>query len=731
MSQHNKKVFICEKPSQARDIAHVLGANRKKDGYIEGQETIVTWCLGHLLETAKPEHYCKNIKPWRIDILPIIPQKWHMEPTLKVKKQLGVVSTLIKNTNHIVIATDADREGELIAREIISYCQYKGHIERLWLSALDDASIKKALEKIKPGKETETLYYAGLGRQRADWIVGMNMTMATSSLYGKYGEGVLSVGRVQTPTLQLIVTRDRAIENFKPQDYYELFAFFKDEDDRGLWLKWLVPKKMQDDEAGRCLKKESVDSVVKKINQRPAEVSSFVKKKKKQSPPVPFSLSTLQKKASALYGFSAKKTLSIAQELYEKYKATTYPRTDSGYLPESQFSEAREILNALVQCDPSLAPLVDECDTTFKSPAWNDKKVTAHHGIIPTTHKVNFASMPEDISRIYKLIRTVYIAQFLGDYVYKFSKLTVTCEKEKFTATGNIPLEPGWKKALSKDAWGSEAKGKEETTQDLPDWSDKQVLFEEKEKITTKKTKPLPYYTEGTLIGAMESIGKYVEDPKLKKILKETSGIGTQATRASIIEILLKREFITREKKLLKSTEKGRSLVDLLPMVVKDPATTALWEQNLEDVVEGKLSLETFLENQNKNLEVMIDAIAKSCGTRRQPEQANPENQIIHPCPTCDKPMNRRRARGNQRFFWGCSAYPECKVTLPDYNGKPGAPRAKPIVTDVKCVRCNNGVLIERSGQYGKFYGCSKFPECKFISKSMPRVANTSEKGET
>ena len=623
---------------------------------------------------------------------------------------------LIKNTSHIVIATDADREGELIARELMDHCQFKGQVERLWLSALDDASIRKSLKSIKPGSETVNLYYAGLGRQRADWLVGMNMTMATSSLFGKYGDGVLSVGRVQTPTLQLIVNRDLDIEHFQPQDHYELYAHFIEANGTGLWLKWMIPKKSQDN-AGRCLNIELVRLVAGKINNKPATVLSFDKKKKKQPPPIPFTLSSLQKKASTLYGFSAKKTLSIAQELYEKYKATSYPRTDSGYLPLSQHVEAEDILSKLAQSDQSIAALIGECDSHLKSPAWNDKKVTAHHGIIPTSHIVNPSLMSNDIKKIYNLIRLVYIAQFLGDYVYKNSKLMVDCENEKFTATGNIPLVRGWKKALSQAVWGSESKGKNETKQDLPDWEEGQQLTETGEKIARKKTKPLARFTEGTLIGAMESIGKYVEDPKLKKILKETSGIGTQATRASIIELLINREFVIKNKKQLQSTEKGRALVSLLPEVVKDPATTALWEQNLEDVAGGMLSLEDFLKRQKSNLNLMLAELRRCRPKIHQSEPQESETSSAHQCTTCSRPMARRRSKQQKSFFWGCTGYPECKLILPDYNGSPGVEKITAKKSEDKCAQCETGYLIERRGKYGNFYGCSKYPKCNYITK--------------
>lgn len=720
----SKKLFICEKPSQARDISRILGANQKREGFIEGAGVIVTWCLGHLLEAAKPDYYCKDLKPWRIEKLPIVPKDWRMEPVLRVQKQLTIVKKMIKSAKHIVIATDADREGELIAREIMAYCKYDGIVERLWLSALDDASIKKALKMIKPGHETENLYFAGLSRQRADWIVGMNMTMATSCLFGKFGEGVLSVGRVQTPTLQLIVTRDRAIEQFKPKDYFELFANFVDENKAGAWLKWNIPELLQQDESGRCLDKAAVSHVATKIHDKPAKITQLTKLKKKQAPLLPYSLSELQKKASALYGYTATKTLSIAQELYEKHKAITYPRTDSGYLPLSQHGESREVLDALLKIDLSLSTLVNGCDISLKSASWNDKKVTAHHGIIPTTNQsVNLSSMSVEARKIYDLIRIVYIAQFLGDFKYEQTKIVVVSEGEEFSATGRIPLVLGWKKIFDKEDKTEAIKGDGEVAQDFPKWREGQMLYVEQEKITDKKTKPPAQFTEGTLIGAMESIGRYVEDPALKKILRDTSGIGTQATRAAIIEILIRRDYITRYKKKLISTEKGRALTDLLPDAVKDPATTAKWEQDLDDMAAGNLDQGLFLANQNESLSKMLEALISGYSKQDPSIQNRKSAPSEHPCPVCEKPLVRRKPKSKNSYFWGCSGYPECTTTLSDIKGKPGKKKAIAKKTDQQCSRCETGHFVERKSARGKFYGCSNYPKCKNIVENLATSA--------
>lgn len=595
-------LYLCEKPSQGRDIARVLGVNQRNETHLKGKDIIVTWCIGHLLETVSPDFYCDDLKPWRLEKLPIVPKAWQMQVVEKTKKQFNAIKKLLKETQHVVIATDADREGEVIAREILGLCCYNGKIERLWLSALDDASIKKALLELKDGTKTEKLYFAGLARQRADWLVGMNLTMAATSLFSQRGEGVLSVGRVQTPTLKLVVNRDREIENFKSKDYFVLLVQFTAANQESFWATWQVPHDIADEE-GHCLNKEIIESILSKIKEQSAVVSDFTESNKQQSPPLCLSLSALQKLASSRFGFSAKQTLEIAQSLYEKHKATTYPRTDCGYLPESQLAEANLILKNLVLMHPELRAIVAQCDIKIKSSSWNDKKITAHHGIIPTSNsQVDIKKMSADELKLYDLICRYYVAQFLGNYIFNHRSVLVHYQNETFKATSSIPVTSGWRLALQET--------EEEVSSNIPLLKQDEALKTQQQRIETKQTKPPARFTEGTLIDAMKNIGKYVTNPELKKVLKETAGIGTEATRANILETLLRREYLTRKGKQLISTQKGRALINLLPSTITDPATTAQWEQELENIVDGNMTLDTFLQHQAKNLEVLLDALA-------------------------------------------------------------------------------------------------------------------------
>ena len=679
-------LYICEKPSQARDIARNLKADIKKDGYLEGNGYQVTWCVGHLLALAPPEYYRSDIKPWRIEKLPVIPEKWEMMITPKTKKQFDIIKQLLKKlkkTEHVVIATDADREGEMIAREVLEYCHYQGKIERLWLSALDDKSIQKALTQIKPGNETEKLYDAGMGRQRADWQVGMNMTMAASCLYGV--NSVLSVGRVQTPTLKLVVDRDRIIENFKPQDYFVLKACFLTNPNTSFWTTWQASEngsKSLLDENGHCLDQKTIASIAAKVEDEPGQVLKFQETEKTQKAPLCFSLSGLQKKASSLFGYSAKRVLEIAQALYETHKAITYPRTDSNYLPTEQFEAADQVLAALSKADHEIQSLIDLCNTHSKSSVWNDKKVTAHHAMIPTMNdRIDIGKMSQDELNVYDLIRHQYIAQFLGDYEYLQRQVEIVCAGETFIATSNTPIKSAWKQAFQwKDSNGRQDEEKEEGDEPnnaLPQLTKGQRVENQETKVESKQTKPPARFTEGTLIEAMKNVGKFVEDnfknETLKKILKDSNGIGTEATRANILETLFKRDYLQRKSKQVISTDKGRALIDIIPDIVKNPLLTAQWEQQLEQIAEGKGDLNTFVDSQTKLLKEMLAQLqdkSKIPTAAILHLQSETQNGKVYLCPKCQSPLRRLKSKKG-KFFWGCVKYPDCDFTTWENNGKP------------------------------------------------------------
>ena len=713
------QLYICEKPSQARDISRVLGVRQQGEGCLIGQECIVTWCFGHLLEMAAPDQYDESLKRWSLEALPIIPEHWNLVVKKEARKQFKVIQQLLKQASSIVVATDADREGETIAREILDQCRWRGPVQRLWLSALDDKSIRKALGNILPGQQTEPLYQAGLGRARADWLVGMNLTRAYTLIGRQQGhDGVLSVGRVQTPTLNLVVERDLEIEAFKPSPYFVLMAEFEVPSGRFL-AKWLPPKAVTDSE-GRCTNQQAAINVAQQIDQQVGTVVNATTELKQEPAPLPFDLSTLQQEASKRWGMSAQAVLDTAQALYETHKALTYPRTDCPYLPMSQHGEAQQVLNAMTQSDAPYQPLAQAANTALQSRAWNDKKITAHHAIIPTTSPTDTGRMNEDEGRIYDLVCRRYLAQFFPIYEYEQTTITLSVCKENFRATGKTEKAAGWRVVhpapSDPDDKDSEAK------QPLPkvgQGSNAQVRSTD---LKTQQTKPPARFTEGTLIAAMKNIGKQINDPALKKVLRDTSGIGTEATRAGIIETLVQRGVIKKHKKNVISTDTGRTLIAILPKEIKDPATTALWEQGLDDIAQGKGNLTTFIQGQAQWINTVLrQSISNSQASTGATSFAN----ITHPCPSCGKSLRRRKSSNG--FFWGCSAYPDCKTTLPDNKGKPTqrkpAPKSHPKKANVgdTCPECKKDKLVLRSIKNGKnegksFLGCTGYPKCRYFS---------------
>jgi DNA topoisomerase-3 len=670
------QLYLCEKPSQARDIARVLGVTTKADGCLRADDITITWCFGHLLEMLAPDGYDPAYKRWQLEALPIIPEQWKLAVRKEARKQYAIIQKLLKNATRVVIATDADREGETIARELLQLCQWRGPVTRLWLSALDDASIRKALADVRPGSSTEALYDAGLGRARADWLVGMNLTRAYTLIGRQAGhDGVLSVGRVQTPTLNLVVEWDLAIEAFTPSPYYEVHGAFQVKAGRFM-ARWLPPAEIADAE-GRCTSLAAARNLAQAIEGEQGIVAKAETTRQKEAPPLPFDLSTLQQEASKCWGMGAQEVLDTAQALYETHKALTYPRTDCPYLPDSQQPEAVQVLSALKQSDAVYAPLVDDADTKLRSRAWNDNKITAHHAIIPTTTATHVSKMSQQEQRLYDLVCRRYIAQFYPAYEYDKTVIEVIACDNTFRASGNVPLVDGWRSVL-----GQARTGKSDDDLELPAVTIDEVAKVVSARLDSKQTSPPPHYTEGTLIAAMKSIGKLIDDPKLKKVLRDTSGIGTEATRAGIIETLLQRGFLKRVKKDLLSTSTGRALIAMLPAPIKDPATTAVWEQGLDDIAQGRGDLTTFLSAQARWIEEILRQIkSQSVSAPTHPSGfAGSDGQTQHPCPECAKPLRRRK--GKNGWFWGCTGYPDCKGTLPDNRGKPGKPKQRSTVRD-------------------------------------------------
>ena len=660
------RVYLCEKPSQGKDIARVLGAGQRGKGYYSGAGVIVTWCIGHLVEAVPPEGYGEQYKRWAIEQLPILPQRWRVEPKAATAAQFKVVQQLVAKAGELVIATDADREGEMIAREIIELCSYRGPIQRLWLSALNDASIRKALGALKPSAETLPLYFSALARSRADWLIGMNLSRLFTLLGRQAGyNGVLSVGRVQTPTLKLVVDRDREIARFVSVPFWAIEVALSHAG-QSFVASWTPPQGSTDD-AGRCLQQPAAQQAAERLRATgAAKVLSVETERVREGPPLPFDLGTLQEVCSKQLGLDVQETLDIAQALYETHKATTYPRSDSGYLPESMLAEVPAVLDSLVKTDPSLRPLIDRLDRQQRSRAWNDGKVTAHHGIIPTLEPANLSAMSEKELAVYRLIRAHYVAQFLPHHEFDRTVAQLTCGGQSLLAVGKQIAVAGWRQVLAapepEDGDGEDA----QRGQVLPALCAGASCQVGQVELKALKTLPPKPYTQGELVKAMKGVAKLVTDPRLKQKLKDTTGIGTEATRANIISGLLARGYLLKKGRAIRASDAAFTLIDAVPEAIADPGTTAVWEQALDMIEAGQMTLDTFIAKQSAWVAQLVQQYRGATLPLKLPPAPS--------CPQCGAPMRQRT--GKNGAFWSCSRYPDCKGTEPveTATGKPAAP---------------------------------------------------------
>ena len=656
------RLFLCEKPSQGKDIGRILGATQRGEGCLNASGVTVTWCIGHLVEAAAPEVYDAALKRWSLEQLPIIPQQWRVEVKPKTATQFKVVKALLAKATQLVIATDADREGELIAREIIDLCGYRGPIERLWLSALNDASIRTALAKLRPSAETLPMYYSALARSRADWLVGMNLSRLFTVLGRQAGyDGVLSVGRVQTPTLKLVVDRDREIAAFVSVPYWAIDVSLS-AGGQTFTAQWVAPDASTDD-AGRCLRQPVAQQAAQQIRAAgSAQVASVETERVREGPPLLFDLGTLQEVCSKQLGLDVQETLEIAQALYETHKATTYPRSDSGYLPESMFAEVPTVLDSLLKTDPTLAQIMGQLDRTQRSRAWNDGKVTAHHGIIPTLEPANLSAMSEKERALYRLIRAHYLAQFLPHHEFDRTVADLSCGQQKLVATGKQVVARGWRLVLAE----SEREGSADEdgdapvrTQVLPALRDGMACQVAGADIKALKTMPPKPYTQGELVKAMKGVARFVTDPRLKQKLKDTTGIGTEATRANIISGLIARGYIVKKGRSIRASDAAFTLIDAVPAAIADPGTTAVWEQALDMIEGGQLTLDVFIGKQAAWISQLIAQYGSTSLSIKVPQGPA--------CPQCGAPTRQRTGKSGP--FWSCSRYPDCKGTLPVATG--------------------------------------------------------------
>ncbi|WP_417618185.1 DNA topoisomerase III [Oceanisphaera sp.] len=607
-------LYIAEKPSLGRALAEVLPKPQQKgDGFIRlGNGDVVTWCIGHLLEQAQPDAYDPAYKQWRLEHLPIIPQEWKLEAKPKTRSQLTVVKKLLKQATDIVHVGDPDREGQLLVDEVISFCGVpatkRARVQRCLISDLNPGAVKKALASLKPNKEFVPLSVSALARSRADWLYGINMSRLCTLQGQKMGyQGVLSVGRVQTPVLGLVVRRDQEIADFVAKPYYEVLALLQTDDLAQFKAKWQPSEACApwQDEEGRVLSRALAENVIKRITGQPGRVSGAERKVRNQAPPLPYNLSALQIDAARRFGFSAKQVLDICQVLYERHKLLTYPRSDNRYLPVDHFHQAGAVTAAVAKTSPELATAVAEADLGLRSKAWNDKKVAAHHAIIPTAKTMDGSKLSSAEQHIYRLVARQYLAQFYPPWSYEDKRLEVEIAGGCFVATARQTIKPGWKTLFAQQ--GKQAEDEEEALPtSLPDLKVGDPLLCLQGELLDKLTQPPRYFTDATLLAAMTHIARYVTDGELKKILRDTDGLGTEATRAGIIELLFSRQFLRREGKQIRANEAGTKLIASLPASATTPDMTARWESVLDAISRRQAGYQAFMTELEASLPQLI-----------------------------------------------------------------------------------------------------------------------------
>ncbi|HBF77957.1 MAG TPA: DNA topoisomerase III [Clostridiaceae bacterium] len=673
----SKILVLAEKPSVGRDIARVLNCNKKGNGFLEGEKYVVTWALGHLVTLAEPEAYDEKYKSWRMEDLPMLPSHLKLVVIKESGRQYSVVKEQMyrKDVNQIVIATDAGREGELVARWIIEKAQVKKPLKRLWISSVTDKAIKEGFNNLRPGKEYENLYASAVSRAEADWLVGINGTRALTCKYNAQ----LSCGRVQTPTVAMIAKREDEIRQFKSKDYYGITALAN-----GLKLTW------QDSRTKdfKTFDKDKCDNILTKVKNKNAEVVEVDKAYKKSFPPLLYDLTELQRDANKKFGFSAKETLSIMQRLYENYKLLTYPRTDSRYIPTDVVDTLRDRVKAVC-----VYPYSKMASNVLKSPIKGNKsfvdnsKVSDHHAIIPTEQKVNLGELSDRERKIYDLVVKRFLAVLYPPFEYEQTTIKAKIGEETFIARGKVVKSQGWKEVYENNYEDEDSKD-DVKEQLLPSINKGDILKVTSVSQTKGETKPPAPFNEASLLSAMENPVKYMNtsNKDLIKTIGETGGLGTVATRADIIEKLFNTFLIEKRGKDIFVTSKGRQLLDLVPKELKSPELTAQWEQKLSCIAKGTLNKNVFINEMRTYADEVVNEIKESDGKFR------PDNLTRNKCPQCGKFM--LEVNGKRGKMLVCQDR-EC-----------GYRRSISRTTNLRCPTCHKKLEIKGEGE-GQIFVCS------------------------
>ena len=672
------RLFIAEKPSLARSIAAVLSKPQENNKlYIKAGDDIVAWAAGHLLEQAMPESYDEKYKHWNVADLPIFPDVWKMLVKKESKDLFDNLKKLLKQADTVVNAGDCDREGQLLIDEILEYCGYKGEVLRILISDTNPEAVKKALNNLKPDSDFHGDRDAALARSRADWLHGMNLTRLYTKMAERngYSGAPLRIGRVKTPVTALVVRRDEAIEAFTPKPFWIIRANI--EVANGSFYATWKPKDEQQglDEEKRLVDKSVAEALVARLKGKNATITKYECKKSASKPPVGFSLPKLQMIASKKYDLSPAKTLEICQKLYEQ-GILTYPRSDCEFLPDTHHDEAQRVFDVIETLSSVKVP--EAVDKGRSTPVFNSKKVEEHHAIIPSASCKVTKPLDGDEAFIFQLVARRYISFFMPDFEFLQVNINADIDGELFTASGRQVLHEGWKSVES----DSQDKDDENDNNDednnsapLPQTSEGENGSCNDINLLEKKTKAPSRFTEATLLKAMNEVYRYVLNSEIKKILKETDGIGTVATQAGIIKELIDGGMLIKKGKYLISSTAARNLIHALPENITLPDLTAIWETYFRKVKASQMSIDEVINYIQDSIREFIASAqpitiqSLDYGTSKKSDSKKSTKKSSVKCPRCGAPMFLRN--GKNGAFWGCSNYPDCKMTANDNNGKP------------------------------------------------------------
>lgn len=691
----SKILVLAEKPSVGRDIAKVLKCNNNKGSYIEGNKYIITWAIGHLVGLMDPEGYDNKYKEWKMETLPMLPKHMKLVILKKTSKQFNEVKKLMNrnDVDEIIIATDAGREGELVARWIIEKAGINKPIKRLWISSQTDKAILNGFKNLRDGKEYENLYKAAVCRAEADWLVGLNVTRALTCKYN----AKLSAGRVQSPTLAMIVQREEEIKNFKPKTYYAINAKTKDYN-----LSWV-----NKENNSRIFDEDFANKIALKIKKSQGEIVNINSINKKKFSPALYDLTELQRDANKIFGYSAKQTLNIMQRLYETHKILTYPRTDSRYISTDIVVTIPDRLKAIAIGEYRIfAEGLLKTKINGNKSFVDNSKVRDHHAIIPTEEKPNLSNLSSEERKIYDLVVKRFLSVLLPPFEYIQTTIEAKISEERFLARGKIVISKGWKKLYDKLEDESDDDIKEQV---LPNVNKGDKVFIENVSLNKGETKPPSRFNEGTLLSAMENPHKYISVGKdAAKTLGETGGLGTVATRADIIEKLFNSFVIEKNGKEILPTSKGRQLIDLVPKELKSPLLTAKWEKQLDEIANGKRDWNSFIKDMKNYSIALVEDV----------KEAN--NKFVHDnktgkkCPNCNKYL--LEVKGKNGIMNVCQDR-EC-----------GYRESVARVTNARCPECKKKLELRGQGE-GKIYICTGV-NCNFREKASVFEKRFDKKGK-